>query len=156
MNQEIERKFLVSGDTFRREAFQTVRITQGYLNSDPARTVRVRLWGEEGFLTVKGLGSTSGMSRFEWEKPISREDALALLPLCEKGVIDKTRHLVKVGAHTFEVDVFHGENEGLVLAEVELGSEDESFEKPSWLGEEVTGDKRYYNSYLASHPYCQW
>lgn len=133
-----------------------MRIVQGYLNSDPARTVRVRLKGEEGFLTVKGLGSESGMSRFEWEKSISREDALALLPLCEKGVIDKTRHLVKVGAHTFEVDVFHGENEGLVLAEVELGSEDESFEKPSWLGKEVTGDERFYNSYLSSHPYSRW
>lgn len=133
-----------------------MRIVQGYLNSDPERTVRVRLRGDEGFLTVKGLGSESGMSRFEWEKPISREDALTLLPLCEKGVIDKTRHLVRVGAHTFEVDVFHGENEGLVLAEVELGSEDESFEKPSWLGKEVTGDERYYNSYLSSHPYCQW
>ena len=133
-----------------------MRIVQGYLNSDPARTVRVRLKGEEGFLTVKGLGSESGMSRFEWEKPISREDALALLLLCEKGMIDKTRHLVRVGAHTFEVDVFHGENEGLVLAEVELGSEDESFEKPSWLGAEVTGDERFYNSYLSSHPYCQW
>ena len=133
-----------------------MRIVQGYLNSDPERTVRVRLRGDEGFLTVKGLGSESGMSRFEWEKPISREDALTLLPLCEKGVIDKTRHLVRVGAHTYEVDVFHGENEGLVLAEVELGSEDESFEKPSWLGKEVTGDERYYNSYLSSHPYCQW
>ncbi len=153
MNQEIERKFLVSSDEFLKEEYASTRITQGYLNSDPERTVRVRLRGEQGYLTVKGRSNENGTSRFEWEKTIGKEDALALLPLCEKGVIDKTRHLVRVGSHTFEVDVFHGENEGLILAEVELGSENEAFEKPEWLGEEVTGDKRYYNSYLSLHPY---
>ncbi len=153
MNQEIERKFLVSSDEFLKEEYASTRITQGYLNSDPERTVRVRLRGEQGYLTVKGRSNEKGTSRFEWEKTIGKEDALALLPLCEKGVIDKTRHLVRVGSHTFEVDVFHGENEGLILAEVELGSENEAFEKPEWLGEEVTGDKRYYNSYLSLHPY---
>ena len=152
---EIERKFLVCGD-FKSSAFEALRITQGYLSSVPERTVRVRVKGDNGYITVKGTGSASGASRFEWEKEISLEDAEALMGLCEPGVIDKTRYLVKVGDHTFEVDEFYGDNEGLTVAEVELSSEDEAFEKPSWLGREVTGDPRYYNSALVRNPYKNW
>ena len=155
MAQEIERKFLVSGD-YKASAYKASRISQGYLCSDPARTVRVRLKDGKGFLTIKGAGDESGMSRFEWEKEISADDAKALLEICEPGVIDKTRHLVKVGGHTYEVDEFHGDNEGLTVAEIELSDEAEAFERPSWLGKEVTGDARYYNSALAKHPYKDW
>ena len=155
MAQEIERKFLVGGE-YKSSAFKSVRITQGYLSSVPQRTVRVRVKGKKGFITVKGAGSASGASRFEWEKEIPLEDAEALLEICEPGVIDKTRYLVKVGNHTFEVDEFYGDNEGLTVAEVELSSEDEAFEKPSWLGREVTGDPRYYNSALVKNPYKNW
>ena len=155
MGQEIERKFLVSGD-FRSGAKGATRITQGYLCSVPERTVRVRIRGEKGYITVKGAGSASGASRFEWEKEIPADEARELMRLCEPGVIDKTRWLVPIGTHTFEVDEFHGENEGLILAEVELGSEDEPFELPSWLGDEVTGDPRYYNSALSRHPFREW
>lgn len=152
---EIERKFLVCGD-FKSSASKALRITQGYLSSVPERTVRVRVKGDNGYITVKGAGSASGASRFEWEKEISLEDAEALMRLCEPGVIDKTRYLVKVGNHTFEVDEFYGDNEGLTVAEVELSSEDEAFEKPLWLGREVTGDPRYYNSALVKNPYKNW
>ena len=155
MHYEIERKFLVSGD-FSSQIRDSVRITQGYLNSHPERTVRVRIWGEQGFITVKGIGSGSGMKRFEWEKEIPVEEARELIALCEPGVIDKVRHRIPVGEHIFEVDVFMGDNEGLVLAEVELQSEDESFEHPGWLGMEVTGDPRYYNAALAKIPYQMW
>lgn len=153
---EIERKFLVTSDIFKDEAFAKNRITQGYLSSIPERTVRVRIKGDKGFLTIKGKGNATGMSRFEWEKEIPVDEAEKLMLLCEKGVIDKTRFEVKVGAHLFEVDEFYGENEGLVLAEIELGSETETFEKPDWLGEEVTNDKRYYNSNLSITPFTQW
>ena len=122
----------------------------------PERTVRVRIKGDKGFLTIKGISSASGLSRFEWEKEIPVEDAKKLLLLCEKGVIDKTRFEVKVGNHIFEVDEFHGENKGLTVAEVELQSETETFEKPDWLGEEVTNDNRYYNAYLSNHPFTGW
>lgn len=155
MAQEIERKFLVDGD-FRSEAFKAVRITQGYLSSVPERTVRVRVKDDNGYITVKGVGDESGVSRFEWEKEIPVDDARELLRICEPGVIDKTRYLVKVGIHTFEVDEFYGDNEGLTVAEVELSDPNEAFGKPSWLGEEVTGDKRYYNSFLSRHPYRTW
>lgn len=155
MAQEIERKFLVDGD-FRSEAFKAVRITQGYLSSVPERTVRVRVKDDKGYITVKGVGDESGVSRFEWEKEIPVDDARELLRICEPGVIDKTRYLVKVGIHTFEVDEFYGDNEGLTVAEVELSDPNEAFGKPSWLGEEVTGDKRYYNSFLSRHPYITW
>ncbi len=155
MNKEIERKFLVNGE-YKREVYASECICQGYLSSVPERTVRIRIRGERGFITVKGSGDKGGMSRFEWEKEIPVEDARELLKLCEPGVIDKVRHLVKVGKHVFEVDEFAGENEGLVIAEVELESEDEVFTYPSWLGEEVTGDVRYYNSYLSHFPYSQW
>ena len=128
---------------------------QGYICSDPGRTVRVRVRGDKGFLTIKGQSSEDGLSRFEWEKEIPVSEALELMNLCVSGVIDKTRYLVPCGDHTYEVDVFHGANEGLVLAEIELSDELEAFEKPSWLGEEVTGDMRYYNSMLSLHPFSK-
>ena len=155
MGQEIERKFLVSGE-FKPFAKRVVRIVQGYLSSVAERTVRIRVKGDEGFITVKGLGSESGASRFEWEKEIPVSDALELMKLCEPGVIDKTRYLVDVGGHTYEVDEFYGDNDGLVVAEIELSSEDEDFIRPEWLGEEVTGDVKYYNSMLMKHPYKNW
>ena len=153
---EIERKFLVASNGYLKSFTKQNRIVQGYLSSDPKRTVRVRLKGENGYLTIKGESNESGLSRFEWEKEISYTDAENLLSLCEKGVIDKIRYEVIVGVHIYEVDVFAKENEGLVIAEIELKEENESFEKPLWLGEEVTGDIRYYNSYLSTNPYKNW
>ena len=155
MAQEIEKKFLVAGE-FKESAKKATRITQGYLSSVPERTVRVRVKGEKGYITVKGIGNDSGASRFEWEKEIPVEDVRDLLKICEPGVIDKTRYLVDCDGHTFEVDEFYGDNEGLVVAEVELGDENEAFTLPSWLGEEVTGDKKYYNSMLMKNPYKNW
>jgi adenylate cyclase len=155
MGQEIERKFLVNGE-FKALATKATRITQGYLSSIPERTVRVRIKGEKGFITIKGIGSASGASRYEWEKEIPVAEVQELLKICEPGAIDKTRYLVASGKHTFEVDEFYGENQGLVVAEVELSAEDEAFEKPEWLGEEVTGDARYYNSMLMKNPYTKW
>ena len=155
MAQEIERKFLVKGE-FKSEAFKATRITQGYLSSVPERTVRVRIKGDKGFITIKGIGNASGASRYEWEKEIPVEDVQELLKICEPGVIDKTRYLVKAGERTFEVDEFYGDNEGLTMAEVELPSEDAAFDRPAWLGEEVTGDSRFYNSMLMKNPYKHW
>lgn len=155
MSQEIERKFLVKGE-FKSQTRQAVRITQGYLSSVPERTVRVRIFGGRGLLTVKGKSSVDGTSRYEWQKEIPVDEARELLRLCEPGVIDKTRYMVEVGSHLFEVDEFYGENEGLVMAEVELASAEESFERPDWLGEEVTGDSRYYNAMLSRYPYREW
>ncbi len=155
MAQEIERKFLVKGD-FKPFVKKSTRITQGYLSSVPERTVRVRLKGEKGFLTIKGIGNESGASRYEWEKEIDTADVENLLKICEPGVIDKTRHLVEAGKHTYEVDEFYAENQDLVVAEVELSSEDEAFDKPEWLGEEVTGDVKYYNSMLMKNPFTKW
>ncbi|MDX9845592.1 MAG: CYTH domain-containing protein [Tenuifilaceae bacterium] len=155
MAQEIERKFLVVGD-YKPLAVKHTRITQGYLSSVPERTVRVRIKGDKGFITIKGIGSQSGASRYEWEKEIPVEEVNELLKICEPGVIDKIRHLVKVGNHTYEVDEFFGDNQGLTVAEIELSSEDEAFDKPSWLGSEVTGDARYYNSMLMKNPYTKW
>lgn len=155
MAQEIEKKFLVAGE-FKESAKKATRITQGYLSSVPERTVRVRVKGEKGYITVKGIGNDSGASRFEWEKEIPVEDVRDLLKICEPGVIDKTRYLVDCDGHTFEVDEFYGDNDGLVVAEVELGDENEAFTRPSWLGEEVTGDKKYYNSMLMKNPYKNW
>jgi|TARA_B110000967_G_scaffold44736_1_gene44869 CYTH domain-containing protein len=153
---EIERKFLVSSDAYRAEASSIITMTQGYLNSDPERSVRIRLTDQTGFITVKGKSNESGLSRFEWEKEISKTEAEALLKLCEKTIISKTRYEVVVGNHLFEVDEFSGDNKGLVMAEVELGSEDEKFSKPDWLGDEVTGDLKYYNSNLSNAPFCNW
>lgn len=153
---EIERKFLVTSDQFKKEAFSQNRIKQGYLSAVPERTVRVRIKGNKAYITIKGSSNESGMSRFEWEKEIPVDEAEKLLLLCEKGIIDKTRFEVKVGSHTYEVDEFYGENQGLIMAEIELGSETEIFEKPHWLGTEVTNDKRYYNSYLSISPFGTW
>ena len=153
---EIERKFLVTSDTFKNQAFAKKQISQGYLNSDPERTVRIRITNDKGYLTIKGKGNKSGMSRFEWEKEIPVEEARALLALSEKGAIDKTRFEIKAGNHTYEVDEFYGDNEGLTIAEIELSSETETFEKPEWLGEEVTNDKRFYNAYLSTKPFKSW
>ena len=146
-NLEIERKFLVAGD-YKAFAKSAHHIVQGYICRDPQRTVRIRIRDDRGYITVKGITSDDGTSRFEWEKEIPSDDARALLNLCLPGVIDKTRYLVEVGKHLFEIDEFHGAHEGLVLAEIELRSSDEYFEKPDWLGQEVTGDPRYYNSNL--------
>ncbi|MCP4323721.1 MAG: CYTH domain-containing protein [Alteromonadales bacterium] len=154
--QEIERKFLIKDNSFKVDVVTKTRIIQGYLNSTPERTVRVRLNGEQGYLTIKGISSENGTSRFEWEKKIPKEEALALLEICEPGVIDKTRYLVPHGLHTFEVDEFYGENQGLTVAEVELSSEDEVYSKPAWLGEQVTGQAKYYNSMLVKNPYKSW
>lgn len=153
---EIERKFLVTSDAFKSEATHKNHIAQGYLNSHPERTVRVRIKGEIGFVTIKGKGNETGMSRFEWETEIALADVKNLIQLCENGVIDKIRYEVEVGNHTYEVDEFFGDNEGLVIAEIELKSEEETFEKPSWLGQEVTNDERYYNAYLSNNPFKNW
>jgi CYTH domain-containing protein len=153
---EIERKFLVTSDAFKDQAHRKFRIVQGFLNRNPERTVRVRLKDNTGFLTVKGKSTDDGLSRFEWEKEISENDAKVLLEFCEKGVIDKIRYLVNVENHMFEVDEFFTDNEGLVIAEVELKTEDEAFTKPNWLGEEVTGNIKYYNSQLSKKPYNTW
>lgn len=153
---ETERKFLVRSEVFREEAQSATRIVQGFLNTHPERTVRVRIRGDKGFITVKGKSGENGLSRFEWEKEVPVAEAEALLPLCEKGMIEKIRHEIKAGRHLIEVDEFLGENAGLLIAEIELASEDEEFYKPDWLGEEVTGDVRYYNSQLSKEPYKSW
>ncbi len=153
---EIERKYLVTNCDFIMESKENFRIVQGYLNSNPERTVRVRIKGGKGFLTIKGIGNESGMTRFEWEKEITVSEAEALLLLCEKGAIDKIRYNVIFENHLFEVDVFQGENEGLIVAEIELQSENETFSKPNWLGNEVTSDERYYNSFLSNRPFKYW
>ena len=156
MAQEIEKKFLVIGD-FKSLATKETRITQGYLSSVPERTVRARLKGKKGFLTIKGIGNSTGASRYEWEREIPANEAKELLDICENGVIDKTRFIVpEKSGLKFEVDEFYGDNEGLTVAEIELPSEDHPFEKPSWLGEEVTGDPRYYNSMLMKNPFKDW
>jgi adenylate cyclase len=155
MAYEIERKFLVKG-AFMQYSCKETRIIQGYLSSVSGRTVRVRIKGDRGYITVKGPGSQSGASRYEWEKEIPVSDVEELLELCEPGIIEKTRYLVKVGQHTFEVDVFDGLNKGLTIAEIELSDENEFFEKPDWLGDEVTGISRYYNSMLMKFPFTSW
>ncbi|WP_300727595.1 CYTH domain-containing protein [uncultured Bacteroides sp.] len=156
MAQEIERKFLVRNESYREQAFSKSRIKQGYICSARGRTVRVRIRDDKGYLTIKGASNSSGTSRYEWEKEIPLQEAEELMRLCEPGMIDKTRFLVKSGNHIFEVDEFYGENRGLVVAEVELKSEDESFERPDFLGEEVTGQTKYYNSFLMKEPYSHW
>jgi adenylate cyclase len=153
---EIERKFLVLSNDFINEAFSKKRIVQAYLNSSPERAVRIRIKEDRAFLTIKGKGNDSGTTRLEWETEIRVEEAEKLLLICEEGTIAKTRYEVKVGKHIYEVDIFMGENDGLVMAEIELQSEEEAFEKPAWLGEEVTNDKRYYNAYLSRNPFKKW
>ncbi|MCK9639377.1 MAG: CYTH domain-containing protein [Prolixibacteraceae bacterium] len=156
MSIEIERKFLVTSEDFKSEAYKSTRIRQGYLSSVPGRTVRVRIKEEKGFLTIKGESNDSGTTRFEWEKEIPVEEANDLLKICEPGLIDKTRFEVKSGNHIFEVDEFYCENLGLVVAEIELSNENEIIVRPSWLGKEVTGDARYYNSALVKLPFTKW
>lgn len=153
---EIERKFLVKSADFLSQSTKSNRIVQGYLNSNPDRTVRVRIKGNTGFLTIKGKGNESGTTRFEWEKEIPVAEAAQLLLLCEEGVIDKIRYEIPFGKHLYEVDVFEVDNKGLIVAEIELNDENESFEKPDWLGEEVTGEKRYYNASLSIFSYKNW
>jgi adenylate cyclase len=153
MAQEIERKFLVVGD-FKSQSYSCSRIRQGYICNSP--TVRVRIRGDKGFLTIKGPSDAAGLSRYEFEKEITLDEAEHLFRLCQPGVIDKTRYLVRSGKHIFEVDEFYGDNEGLVIAEVELSAEDEPYVKPDFIGEEVTGDRRYYNSHLRRNPFKLW
>ncbi|MHB9055172.1 MAG: CYTH domain-containing protein [Paludibacteraceae bacterium] len=154
-NIEIERKFLVKGD-FDPFVSEKYIIRQGYILTAPDKTVRIRIKGDKGFITIKGKANENGFSRFEWEKEISVSDAEQLLELCEDHIIDKTRNIVIFEEKTFEVDVFQGVNEGLVMAELELQAENEPYNSPDWLGLEVTGDKRYYNSYLSKKPFKEW
>ncbi|WP_223551754.1 CYTH domain-containing protein [Aestuariivivens sp. NBU2969] len=153
---EIERKFLVTSENYKKKAFKKTRILQGFLSTHKERTVRIRVKDDEGLITVKGISSQDGLSRFEWEKDISKEEAKSLLNLCEPIIIDKMRYEVKIGNHIFEIDEFLADNEGLVVAEVELKNEDEVFDKPHWLGQEVTGDVKYYNSQLSIKPFKTW
>ncbi|MGM9698458.1 MAG: CYTH domain-containing protein [Prevotella sp.] len=153
---EIERKFLVVNESYKELATSSTHIKQGYICSDRGRTVRVRIRGLQAFLTIKGPSFDNGLSRYEFEKEITLDEAEHLFRLCAPGVIDKTRYLVPVGNHVFEVDEFYGDNEGLVVAEVELSSVDEVFERPTFIGIEVTGDRRYYNSMLTLQPYNTW
>ena len=154
---EIERKFLVNGD-FKSQAVSSSRIAQGYIASGNGRTVRVRIRGDKGYLTIKGPSGKAGLTRFEWEREIPLAEAEALMSICEPGIIEKTRWLVPSpdGRHTWEVDEFWGDNEGLVLAEIELESEDAPYEKPSFVGREVMGDRRFYNSHMRRNPYRLW
>jgi adenylate cyclase len=155
MSTEIERKFLVHG-SFMDKAVGATDIVQGYLCADPSRSVRVRVTDKKGFLTIKGRGDITGRSRYEWEKEIPLDEALELLSLCRHLRVHKTRYIVPYRSHTFEVDVFHGDNEGLIIAEIELVSPDEEFEKPDWVGKEVTGNPAYYNASLSERPYKKW
>lgn len=153
---EIERKFLVKrGGTYKSAAFSSSHIQQGYIPADKV-TVRVRIRDSKAYLTIKGKSRDGGLSRYEFEKEILIEEAQELLKLCRGGVIDKHRYLVKSGQHTFEVDEFHGDNDGLVMAEVELKSADEEFVKPDFIGPEVTSDKHFRNAFMISHPYSDW
>ncbi len=155
MGYEIERKFLVNGD-YKSHAYKSMPIKQGYLSLSGISVIRVRIKGEKAFVTIKSALVEGKIKRHEWEYEIPVEDAGEMLQLCEDAVIDKTRYLIRAGKHTFEVDEFYGNNEGLLIAEVELESEDEPFEMPDWLGPEVTGNVRYYNSFLSIHPYREW
>lgn len=155
MSQEIEHKFLVTGD-FLKDIKKSTNIVQGYLSSVPERTVRIRIKDQQGFITIKGIGDISGLSRYEWEKEIPIKEAKDLLKICEPGVIDKTRHLAIIDGFTFEIDEFHGDNQGLIIAELEVNEIGVKFPKPIWLGKEVTGQSKYYNSMLMKHPFQLW
>ena len=156
MGLEIERKFLVISEEFKKLSSRVSHIKQGYLNSDKNRTVRVRIHDKSAFLTIKGISDVSGTTRFEWEKEISYEEATELIKLCEHSMIEKRRYYHNNGDHLYEVDEFLGENKGLVLAEIELKDVDEEFKKPTYLGDEVTGTRSYYNAYLSKNPYKNW
>lgn len=153
---EIERKFLVTSDAFKEAAQAQTRIVQGFLNTHPERTVRVRVKDGKGFLAVKGASNESGTTRFEWETEIAASEAVNLIDFCEGHILEKIRYEIPCGGHVFEVDEFLAENKGLIIAEVELSHEDEVFEKPQWLGQEVTGNIKYYNSQLTQNPYLRW
>ena len=153
---EIERKFLVLNDSYKSLSYAHSHIMQGYICSERGRTVRVRIRDSRAYITIKGPSTDNGLTRYEFEQEIPLDDALQLMRLCEPGIIDKTRWLVKSGDHTFEVDEFHGENDGLIVAEVELHDATDVVEIPHFIGKEVTGDRRYYNSQLRQHPYCHW
>ena len=157
---EIERKFLPSAHfnltEIQKSASQFFEITQGYICDDAQRTVRIRTKSNKGFVTIKGIGNEGNLSRYEWEKEIEFQEAKDLLKLCLKGVISKTRYEILFENHVFEVDVFHGDNKGLIIIELELESENEMYVKPLWLGEEVTSDNRYFNSYLNKKPFLEW
>ena len=155
MAQEVEKKFLVTSTDFKTSAFKQTHIKQGYLSSVPERTVRIRIKGNAGYITIKGIGNNSGASRYEWEKEIPLMEAEELMKICEPGIIDKTRYEVKVGKHTFEIDEFYGENQGLIVAEIELKNENDHLEKPDWLGAEGTGDAKYYNAMLMKNPFSK-
>lgn len=156
MSKEIERKFLVSGN-FKKDAVKRYKLSQGFLSTVPERTVRVRVIDNSGFITVKGISNKSGTTRFEWEKEISEKDAQSLLHLCEPTIIEKTRYEIPIENNfVFEVDEFHNENSGLIIAEIELPSENTMFSKPLWLGKEVTGEVKYYNSMLSKKPFSKW
>ena len=154
---ETERKFLVVGE-FKSQSYNATRIQQGYIASNNGRTVRVRIRGDKGYLTIKGPSGLKGITRYEFDTEIPLDDARELMEICEPGIIDKTRYLVKSsdGRHTWEIDEFYGDNEGLVLAEVELSHESEEFQKPDFIGREVTGDRRFYNSHMRSYPFKLW
>ena len=154
---ETERKFLVVGE-FKSLSYNATRIQQGYIASNNGRTVRVRIRGEKGYLTIKGPSGLKGITRYEFDTEIPLDDARELMEICEPGIIDKTRYLVKSpdGRHIWEIDEFYGDNEGLVLAEVELSHESEEFQKPDFIGREVTGDRRFYNSHMRSYPFKLW
>ena len=156
MALEIERKFLVLDDSYKQLSYDQSHIVQGYICRTSGKTVRVRIRDKQGFITIKGPSPDGGLSRYEFEQEIPLADAEQLIKLCEAGVIDKTRWLVKSDSHTFEVDEFHGDNEGLIVAEVELAYQTEPFKKPHFIGKEVTGDRRYYNAQLCQHPYKNW
>lgn len=156
MSIEIERKFLVKNLDFKNESNQKNYIMQGYLNSNKNRAVRIRISNASGFITVKGKSNTEGTTRFEWEKEIPVSEAKQLLLLCESGIIEKHRYLIKKGKYTFEVDEFLGDNLGLIVAEIELNSENETFERPNWLDKEVTGELKYYNSNISKLPFKDW
>lgn len=152
--KEIERKFLVTNNDFIQESYSHYNIKQGFLSDDPSRIVRIRLTNDKGFITVKG--KTIGIERIEWEKEISMNDAMILIDLCKKPILEKTRYLVNFHDFIYEVDVFEGQNKGLIIAELELKNSEEAFLKPNWLGEEVSHDTRYFNSNLITLPYCKW
>jgi adenylate cyclase len=156
MPLEIERKFIVKDMSFLSAASSSTHIRQGYLCSVPERTVRIRIQDESAFITIKGIGDAAGISRYEWEKQLDFAESLELFKLCEPGAIVKRRHLVPVGEHCYEVDVFEDKNLGLILAEIELSNPDEEFTRPAWLGKEVSGNDEYYNSALTRRPYTEW
>lgn len=157
MSQEIERKFLVKDSSYKSMAYNHTHIAQGYISSGNGRTVRIRIRDDRAYLTIKGPSLDGGLSRYEFETEVSVADAQDLMRICQPGIVQKVRWLVRAAdGHVFEVDEFEGDNQGLVMAEVELGSADEPYEKPDFIGHEVTGDHRYYNSHLRSYPYKMW